>query len=71
MVLSIELFIPQTISVYSGRGEIGFERNKSRTKKKEAGKIARFFYGTVSSGIAWLEKDGNEVVGGNTESIAP
>ena len=35
VVLSIELFISQTISVYSGRGEVVFEKNKSRTKLRK------------------------------------
>jgi len=35
VILSVELFISQTISVYSGRGEIVFEKNKSRTKLRK------------------------------------
>lgn len=74
MVLSIELLISQTISVYSGRGEIVFEKNKSRTKlrKKDYRKDGKvFLWHTMSSGIAWLEKHSNEEMGANTESIAP
>ena len=51
--------------------KLSLKKTNQEQGKKTTGKMARFFYGTISPGIAWLGKRSNEEMGDNTESIAP